>query len=99
MQRQLLNDRIGIELSGSGAIQEGQEDARLLRKNPDGFEGSKVDEVEKLVNGGCSGEIPNVNGAASSGVGGTESNLEGSGRILWLFFNRKSDHNTLEWSI
>ena len=86
MQRQFLNDRVGVELSGSGAIQEGQEDARLLRENSDRFEGTKMDKVEKLVNGCCSGEIPNVNGAASGSVGGTESNLEGSGRILWLFF-------------
>jgi len=86
MQRQLLDEGVGIELSGSRAIQKGQEDARLLRENPDRFEGTKVDEVEKLVNGGRSGEIPNVNGAASRSVGGTEGNLEGSGRILWLFF-------------
>jgi len=86
MQRHLLNEGVGIELSGSRAIQKGQEDARLLRENPDRFEGTKVDEVEKLINGGRGGEIPNVNGAARRSVGGTESNLEGSGRILWLFF-------------
>ena len=34
-----------------------------------------MDKVEKLVNGGGSREIPNVDSAAGSGVGGTESNL------------------------
>ena len=43
-----------------------------------------MDEVEKLVNGGGSGEVSNVDGTASSSVGGTESNLEGSRRILRL---------------
>lgn len=45
-----------------------------------------MDKVEKLVNRGGSGEISNVNGAASSGAGGAESNLEGSRRILRLLF-------------
>jgi len=43
-----------------------------------------VDEVEKLVNGGGSWEVSNVDGTASSSVGGTEGNLEGSRRILRL---------------
>jgi len=37
MQRQLLNDRVGIELSGGRGVQEGQEDARLLREYSDRF--------------------------------------------------------------
>ena len=51
-----------------------------------------MDEVEKFVNGCGSGEVPNVNGATCSGVGGTESDLKGSGRILWLFVDGVSNH-------
>ena len=91
MQRQFLDDSVGIELSGSGAIQEGQEDTRLLREHPDGFEGTKVNEVEELVYRGGGREIADVNGAAGNIVGGTESNLEGSGRILCLFVDPKLD--------
>ena len=91
VQRQLLNDSVGIELSSSRAIQEGQEDTRLLREHPDRFEGTKVNEVEELIHRGGGGEIADVNGAAGSTVGGTESNLEGSGRILCLFIDPKLD--------
>ena len=49
MQRQFLDDRIRIELSGSGGVQEGEENARLLREHADRFEGAKVDEIEKFV--------------------------------------------------
>lgn len=45
-----------------------------------------MDKIEKLVNRGSGRKIPNVNGAASRSVGGTEGNLEGSRRILRLFF-------------
>ena len=43
---------------------------------------TKVDEIEEFVNGGGGGEVLNVDGTASGSVGSTESNLEGSGRIL-----------------
>ena len=85
MQGQFLDDSVGIELSGSGGIQEGQENARLLREHPDRFEGTKVDEIEEFVNGGGSGKVSNVDGATRSSVGGTKGDLEGSRRILCLF--------------
>ena len=44
-----------------------------------------MDEIEKFVNGGGGREVPNIDGTTSSGVGSTESDLEGSGRILCLF--------------
>ena len=50
-----------------------------------------MDEVEKFINGGGSGEVPNVDGAAGSIGGGTESNLEGTRRILCLSFDRESE--------
>ena len=43
-----------------------------------------MDEVEKFVDGGGSGEVSDVDGTAGSSVCGTESNLEGSRRILCL---------------
>jgi hypothetical protein len=43
-----------------------------------------VDEVEKLINGGGSGEVSNINGAAGRSVRGTESDLKGSRGILRL---------------
>ena len=46
-----------------------------------------MDEVEKFVNGGSSGEVSNVDSTAGSGVGGTQSNLEGSWRILRLLLS------------
>jgi len=55
-----------------------------------------VDKIEKFVNGGSSGEVPNVDSAAGSSVGGTESNLEGSRRILCLLFDRESDDKTMK---
>jgi len=50
-----------------------------------------VDEVEKLVNGGGSWEVSNVDGTAGSGVCGTESNLEGGRRVLRLCFDHESE--------
>ena len=35
VQRQFLDDRVGVELGGSRRVQEGQEDARLLGKHSD----------------------------------------------------------------
>ena len=43
-----------------------------------------MDEVDKFVNGGGSGEVSDMDGTACSSVGDTESNLEGSRRILRL---------------
>lgn len=91
VQGQFLDDSVGIELGGSGSIQKGQENTGLLREHPDGFEGTKVNKVEKLVHGGGGGEIADVNGAAGYIVGGTKSNLEGSGRILCLLVDPKLD--------
>lgn len=55
-----------------------------------------MDKIEKFVNGGGSGEIPNIDGSASSSVCSTEGNLEGSGGILCLLFDRESDHETMK---
>ena len=96
MQRQFFDDGVGVKLSGSGGIQEGQENARFLGEDPDRFEGTKVNEIEEFVNGGGSGKVPNVNGAASSSVGGTKSNLERGRRILCLIFDHVSDHKSME---
>src|SRR5579872_1393733 len=43
MQRQFLDDCVSVELSGSGSVKEGQEDARLLREDSDRFEGAEMD--------------------------------------------------------
>ena len=84
MQRQLLDDRISVKLSRSRSIQEGQEDTRLLRQYSDRFEGAEVNEIEKFVNGSSGREVPDVNGAAGSGVSRTECDLKRSRRILCL---------------
>lgn len=43
MQGQFFYYSVGVELSGSGGIQEGQKDARLFREHSDRFKGTKVD--------------------------------------------------------
>ena len=53
-QGRFVNDRVGIEFSGGIYFQGGREDVRLLGENLDRFGGTKVDEVEKLVDGGGS---------------------------------------------
>ena len=91
MQRQFLDDRVGVELSSGRSVQERQEDTRFLRENSDRFKRTEVNEVEEFVNRSGCGKIPNVDGASGGGVRGTESNLKGSRRILCLF-DRVSDH-------
>lgn len=43
-----------------------------------------MNKVKKLINGGGSGEVSNVDGAAGRSVRGTESDLKGSRGILRL---------------
>ena len=52
---------------------------------------SQVDEVEKFVDGGGSGEVSNVDGTAGRSAGGTEISLEGSRKIVPAFIG-ESDH-------
>lgn len=44
-----------------------------------------MNEVEKFVDGSSGREVPDVNSAAGSSVGGTEGDLKRSRRILCLF--------------
>ena len=43
--------------------------------------------VEKFVDGGSSGDVPNADGKAGSSAGGTKSNLEGSQRTLCMLLS------------
>ena len=75
-------------MGSGGDIQERREDTGLLSEYIDQFEGTKVDEIE-FVDGGGGGEVLNVDGTASGSVGSTESNLEGSGRMLRMCSDRR----------
>lgn len=72
MQGQLLDGCVGVERSRGSAIQEGEEDARLLGEDTNGFERTEVDEAEELVDGGGGGKVSYVNGT-SSGISGVEA--------------------------
>ena len=71
-------------MGSGGDIQERRDDTGLLSEYIDQFEGTKVDKIEEFVDGGGGGEVLNIDGTASGSVGSTESNLEGSGRMLCM---------------
>lgn len=61
MKSEFLHERVGVESGGSCAIKEGQEDAGLLRENPNGLERAEVYQVQQLVDGGSSRKVTDVN--------------------------------------
>lgn len=64
MQGEFLDGRIGMKSGGGGAIEEGNEDARLFGENANGFERTEANEVEEFVDGGVWGEVAHINGSA-----------------------------------
>ena len=55
-----------------------------------------MNEVEKLVNRGGSGEVSDVDGATGSSVDSTKSDLEGSRGVVRLYLVGESDHKTMK---
>ena len=78
VQGQLLDDSVCIKVGIGGDTQEGQEDTRLLGENSSGPKWTKLrsSSVEEVA-GRFQTDV-----TTGSNVGGTESNLEGSRRIL-----------------
>jgi hypothetical protein len=66
VQRQFLNGGIGMEGSGSTSVQEGQENAGFLRKDPDGFQRAEMHQVKKFIDGCGGGQVANIDSPACS---------------------------------
>ena len=54
-----------------------------------------MDEVEKLLNRGSSGEVSNTDSTTGSSIDGTGSSLEGNEGMLRLLLIGESDHKTM----
>ena len=81
VQRELLDERIGVEGCGRRAVEEGKEDTRLFGQDADRLERAEVHQVEKLIDGRGGGEVAHVDGPRGSvGLRG-ERGGQRSGRV------------------
>ena len=72
MEGKFFDGRVGMKCRSSGALEEGEENARLFGEDADRLQWTKVDEVKKLVDGGSGRKVANVDGASGRVVGGSE---------------------------
>lgn len=77
VQRQFLDGSIGVESCCGLAVEEGEEDTRLLGQHANGFKGAEVNQVEQFVDRSGCGEVSNVDRAPGSVTGCTHSGSEG----------------------
>lgn len=76
---ELLDQSVRVERGGGSAVQERKEYARLFWKYTDRFERSKVDEVEKFVNGSGCGQIADIDCTSRGVILCVHDCAEGSG--------------------
>ncbi len=81
VQGELLDRRVGVERRGGRAVQEGEEDARLLGQHADTLERPEVHEVEQLVDGRRRGQVADVHRAPGGVRRGVHRRVQRDGRV------------------
>jgi hypothetical protein len=77
MEREFFDGSVSVECCGCVSVQEGKKNARFFGEDAYGLEGTEMDEIEKLVYGGCCRKVADVNGTPRGGGRGGTAEIHG----------------------